>query len=259
MSDKIIIELSNNSALFPYLLTPPDQLDFGSEAIEICNARIELGQKPVVRNLRKLYEFKNIPLPPDLQVLQFYDIWLITYAVGIVTSGSNLKKIRQLQLDIQYFDADESVPNVTIIDILPQSKFTKIIDGKMALDVDINVEGKAGTSISSSQILHTDIISGGGKIVVNGDIHCGLNISFNVLSTDITAIGVGNYTGTWVLDRTNDNPLLGDQLFVHTVLVQQDTPYIDAKAKVSTTCTAPFGFLPLRIEGEWNKLHIPLL
>ncbi len=161
-------------------------------------------------------------------------------------------------MDIQYFEQGETVPNVTIIDVLPQSKFTKIIDGKLTLDANINVDGKAGVSVSSPGIVHTDFISGSAKIEVGSDARAGLNLSFNVLSADITAIGVGNFMGTWVLERTSDAPLLGDQLFVHTILVHQDTPFIDVKARISTTCTAPFGLLPVRMEGEWNELHIPL-
>ena len=56
------------------------------------NLEIRLGRKPLVQNLRELYEANNELLPADLRILKDYGFWMITFSVGIVDEkfGGNL-------------------------------------------------------------------------------------------------------------------------------------------------------------------------
>jgi len=257
MTETFEIKFSEKDVLFKNLLASPDQLDYGDISLKDCKAEIQIGKKPIVRNLRKLYELKGSELPADLKVFDVYDIWLVTYSVGIVSEGG-LKKIRQVQFDTEYVDEATDQPDVTIIDMLPQTKFNTVLLGKLGLNASINLNGNMELSEHLSAIISNEQIGVGASISVTDDMNAVCNLNLKLITSEITSIGIGNYAASWVLERTTNNVLLGDQLLVQTILVQKDMPYIDCKLRASAVCSAPFGLLPLRLRSEWHQIRIQL-
>jgi hypothetical protein len=256
-SKPLQFELSFENAVDKDLLVDIDDRDFGSEnSIEQNKVIIDIGGKPIVRNLRTLYELKGVDMPPEMKIFDSYEIWLVSYSLNILNTGG-FRKLKQVQLDISYQPLlDGQRPPVTIIDLLPQTKFRGVISGKLEAKASINLNGQLSVPKAVTSILkHTDTLSAGGKVEVGADADVVCNIRISILTTDIVSAGIGNSESSWILEKNIDNQLVGDQLCVQTILVPHDIELLPVKARVSAVVSGPLGLLPIRMQSQWEPFE----
>src|SRR5688500_4278452 len=120
MPEPIRFTLTEENAVETDLLIHSNSRDFGSDnAIEKIEIVIDIGKKPIVKNLRSLYEAKGVDLPIVLLIFKIYDIFLLTYPINIIRQG-DFKKLKEVQPDVEYISfLENQKPAVTIIDLLP--------------------------------------------------------------------------------------------------------------------------------------------
>jgi len=249
-----MFELSFRQAIEPDLLI--QNRDLGtSNSIDEENYVIDIGRAPFAKNVATLFELKGVALPPSYAVFKSYDIWLITFALNILKDGS-FRKLRQVELNIEYQSPLKNVRvPVTIIDVFPQTKFKKIIDGKLMFSASIDLNGKAAISDKISSIIkYSEVFELGGKLDISTDSEVVCNLSFSLLTPEIVSTGIGNFKSSRLLEKSENYMLLGDQLLMQTVIVPKDTKYLKCKASVAAVATGPFGFLPIRMESKPKKL-----
>jgi len=113
----IDVILDSVNAIDPLLALAPLDRNLGEGDVETSNGRLRLriGERPIARNLRSLYEQSGKPLPPDFQVFMAYDIWMITHVISVVREGG-FKKVRQLGCQVEF---DKDAPFTTLALLCP--------------------------------------------------------------------------------------------------------------------------------------------
>lgn len=251
------IVLTPEDALNPELEEPLSQIELGGEAhIEKNNITARIGQRPIVRSLRELYEKANKELPPDLQVFNSFRLWMITHVVSVVRERG-VRDVSCLSYEVRF----PSEPRVTTVQVLPQTRFLKKIEGGIktdwVVDVGLGVNGQITPPAAITELLEqADFISFGGeakaKIDISNKVHLVGNLSFAVVTPLIAAVGVGGDYCRW--DFTKDKiPLIGDHLMVQILLVPKHEHELQFQARVSATITV-FDLLPDTRRSRWIDL-----
>lgn len=245
--------LGRQNAVDPDLLVPPSKRDFGTEPdIRDKHVRLRIGNRPLARNLRVLYKLSNRKLPEDLEVFMSYDIWLLTHAVSVIQEDG-FKKIQQVGYQMCFPDD----PKVTVIEMLPQTRFIRKIGTSLESETDIKISGQASVPDSLTQLLdHVDGLSFGGKLTVCNHANIAIRLSFAVMSPVVLAVGVGDSNSEWVFTR-QQQPLLGDQLMIQLVLTPKYLEKLNFRARVYATIST-FNFLPVRLKSNWIELECEL-
>jgi hypothetical protein len=252
------IVLTDKDVLNRGLEKPLSQTKFGGKGVvEKDHVTVRIGQRPIVRSLRELYERAGKALPPDLQVFSSFRLWMITHVVSVVREESGIKDINRLIYEAQFGSDVE----VTTVQVLPQTEFIKkfSVDGRTswAVDVGLGVNGQVTVPAAITELLgQTDIVSFDGKLKAKIDIANSVsvvgNLSFSVTTPKVVAVGVGSDYCRWEFTK-HDVPLIGDHLMIQILLVPKHTPELAFQSRVSVT-TAIFDFLPSTRRSQWTDL-----
>lgn len=260
-ADVTEIVLTSEDALNPDLDEPLSQTPLGGETqIEEKNITVRIGQRPIVRSLRELYEKANKELPPDLQVFNSFRLWMITHVVSVVRERG-LRGISHVSYEVQF----PPEPRVTTVQVLPQTRFIKKIEGGIktdwVVDVGLGVTGQIAPPAAITELLEqADFISVNGevkaKIDISNKIHLVGNLSFAVVTPLIAAVGVGGDYCRW--DFSKDKvPLIGDHLMVQILLVPKHVYELEFEARVAATISV-FDLLPDTRRSAWINLTAQL-
>lgn len=244
------IQLERQSALDPDLLVPPSERTFGAEPdIEAGRIRLRIGERPVARNLRVLYELGKREVPADLEVFLSYDIWLLTHTISVVQEGG-FKQIRQLGYEMQFPDK----PKVTVLEVLPQTRFVTKVGGCLKGEADIQLNGQVAVPDSITHLLdYVEDLSFGGKVTLSNQLNVVGRVSFAVMTPVIQAVGVGDSRSEWVFIK-DENPLLGDQHMTQMILTPLRLKKLKFKARLNATISS-FNLIPARLQSEWIDLE----
>lgn len=248
------ITLARQNATDPNLLVPPSQRHLGGDEpdIEADRLRLRIGDRPIARNLRRLYELSDRQLPDTLEVFTSYDLWLLTHAVSVIKEGG-YKRVRHLGYRMSF----QEKPRVTVVDILPQTHFVTKVGGFFRAETDIQLNGEAKVPDSLTELLEeVESISLGGQIRISAEANVVGRVSFSVMTPVIQAVGVGSNGSEWVF-RKDEQPLLGDQLMIQIVLTPRRLREIKFRAQLHAAITT-FDFLPALLESDWLDLECEL-
>ena len=248
------ITLTRQNATDPYLLVPPSQRHLGGDEpdIETDRLRLRIGDRPIARNLRRLYELGNRQMPDNLEVFTSYDLWLLTHAVSVIKEGG-YKRVRHLGYRMSFHEK----PRVTVVEVLPQTRFVTKIGGFLRAETDIQLNGEAKVPDNLIALLEeVESFSLGGQIRFSAEANVVGRVSFSVMTPVIEAVGIGSSSSEWVF-RKDSQPLLGDQLMIQIVLTPRRLRKIKLRAQLHVTITT-FNFLPVRLESDWLELECEL-
>lgn len=255
------IALTPEDALNPDLEEPLSHVSLGGAPhLEEGNITVRIGLRPIVRSLRELYEKAGKELPGDLQVFNSFRLWMITHVVSVVRERG-MKDVSGLSYEAQF----PPEPRVTTLQVLPQTRFIKKVEGGITtdwvFDVGLGVNGQIAPPAAVTELLEqADFISAGGeakaKLNISNKLHLVGNLSFAVLTPLIAAVGVGGDYCRW--DFTKDKvPLIGDHLMVQILLVPKHEQELQFRARVSATTTV-LDFLPRTRRSRWVDLTAQL-
>lgn len=242
------------------LLTSPYEVDFGTEVsdegkISVKNLEIRLGDRPVCRNLRRLYELAHRELPPDIAVFHEYDIWSLSHVIGAIHRKDSYPKIKGLGYEAIFEDEEE----VFTIEILPRSKFLKVAGVETETQFDLGLEGHAQIPESVKMLLEqVEYLGGDAKIKLASDVKMVGRVSFSVMTPIIQAIGQGSSHCEWLFE-VDDKPLLGDQIMLQTILVPRNTASLKFKARGYALIKSSFVNFPAMFYTNWLNIECPLI
>lgn len=247
------IELSvDNNAIDKNLFIPPRKRTFGSSPdIEFKNIKVRIGNKPIAFDLKKLYELREKKVPEYMDIFDAYDIWMINYYISIVDTDA-LRNVSQFGFITEY---DSKI--ITILDTMPQTKFTKVFGGSASFEADLSLTGSFSIPDTNINLTPTvENLAFGGKIKLAGNLEVIGRIDFNVFTTDIVATGKGSSNGEWVFNKS-EYPLNGDQNMVHVILTPKNQKQIKIKTEIYSTIRTAL-LIPTRLKSSIIDIEIPL-
>jgi hypothetical protein len=246
------ITLSFEDAVDPLLAVPPSQRSFGREpVVEKGRVRLRIGERPIVRNLKVLYRKSGKTLPPDLEVFAAYDIWLIVFVVGTVREAG-FREVDRFGLTATFPEK----PRVTVLNVLPQTRFVQRAGGLLKAEVGLALNGSAQVPEGVTQMLaQTDFLSADASMKLSADANLVGTLSFSVLTPVIQATGIGGRRAEWVFEKA-EQPLVGDQQMIVTLLAPKNLDELDVAARLSATVSV-FNLLPCNLETE-IRMQVPL-
>jgi len=198
-------------------------------APSILGIVLRLGNTPIVKDLKKLYEYSDKVIPADLQVLfEKKDIYLIVHAISAIRlSGS--AKVDELQ-----YNAEIIEKGAQTIDLLPNTSFKELATLNLGFEGALSGNGNfsATLPVSLTQTLLPDEITLGAdmKIQLSSNANFVGKFTYSLKFPVIQAAGVSSNFCTWVLNP-QDKPLLGDQLLIQTVAISKGAEKITYKVK----------------------------
>jgi len=243
---------------FGDLLMSPYEVDYGTKGvgeISVNDLKIRLGDRPVCRNLQKLYELCHKEIPADVAVFDAYDIWLITHVIGALRRPGSSAKLKALGYEAVF----EEPENIYTIDIAPRSKFVHSLEGKAENVFDLGLEGHAHLPGAIKSLLETvDYIGGDAKIRLSSDLKVIGQVSFSLISPMIQAMGLGASRCEWLYELDQQD-LLTDQVMLQTVLVPKGVRSIKFKARGYAYIRPKWISFSARFQTKWLDLECALV
>ena len=249
----VLLTLGLENAVNHEDFKPPSERHLGEEPeIEFEPFRFRIGDRPIARDIRRLYELADRKVPEDLEVFHGNDIWAITYAVSVL-GGANFKSVRELGFRMRYPEK----PRVTVLEVMPQTKFVKKLGGSFTSEADLDIWGQASVPSELTQLLEVfEHLGFGGKLKLSTKVNVVGRLSFSVVTPVIVATGVGDSGSEWAFQR-DEIPLVGDHIMVQIIHTPRFQEKLKFKAQVYTTVVTSY-FFPARLQSEWVELTCPL-
>lgn len=240
------ITLTLQDAVNPILALPPADRTFGAgPRLEHGRVRLRFGERPIVRDLRSVYRKSGKTLPPDYQVFSAYDIWTILFAVGIVRE-SGMREVDRFGVSVEFADT----PRVTVLNVLPQTRFVKRAGATLKAEATIALNGSAQIPEAINDALaHIDGLSADASLRVATEATLFGTLSFSVLTSIVQAIGTGGRRAEWVFEKC-EQPLVGDQHLALTLLTPRSVDQLEITARLFASISV-FNFLPCNLETEF--------
>ena len=217
----------------------------------ILGIAVRLGNEPIVKDLKKLYEYSAKTIPPDLRVLfEKKDIYLIVHAISAVRlSGS--AKVDELQ-----YIAEIIENGMQTIDLLPNTVFKELATINLGFEGSLSGNGNFSATLPDAltqSLLQDEITLGGDmKIQLSANASFVGKFTYSLKFPVIQSAGIASNFCNWILNP-QDKPLLGDQLLIQTVAVPKGTEKITYKTK--GVCKADRGIFwkqQIMVTREYN-------
>ena len=232
----------------------PSKRDLGTEPdIEARSVRLKVGRRPIVGSVSRLVEEGGTPLPDDLEIYIGYDLWLVTFTVNVMQEES-IHSIRQVGFKVCF----NTEPAVTIVEQLPQTKFVKILEGKLVSVANISVGGQASVAADEDGLLSALAGMGKSSIDIKASTDAGIaaRVAFSIATPQVVAVGIGDDCGEWCFSR-QDNPLVGNFRMTMVMLTPKYLDELKCKARVYATVSA-FNMIPSKLTSDWVDLDVNL-
>jgi hypothetical protein len=249
---ELVFELSEANALDAYLWTAPRDRHFGERnELNKGKVKLRLGEVPSVRKLREVNAALGKPVPQEFQAFDAYEIWLLTFGVGILAEG--VREVDRFGLEIELPER----PRMTVVSLMPSTKFIKKFEVGWEFNSALKLNGSLAVPDYVEQVLQKiEFIKASGSIEATTNAGILGNIKFNVMTPVVQTVGVGGRECAWVLEK-DESPLVGDQVLTAAVLTPLNLSTLNVKARLSATVSV-FDLLPSRLESSWIDLVIPL-
>lgn len=231
-SEYLPVTLTAENAVDSVLHLSPEQRVMGGEAdISKGGITLRIGYRPQARNLRLLYEKSGRQLPPDLDVYHAYDLWLLTHSVGIVDDDF-ARTVRQFGYKVWFPDDLNDGKRITVVKVLPETRFIEHINGKFETRADLEASGNAEVPKQMSDLLGQIVgLSADAKISLSTQANLVGRISFEVLTNAVNAVGENDMYSEWLFHRV-ERPLIGMQVMMQVLRTPRRMRRLSFRAQV---------------------------
>jgi hypothetical protein len=128
--------------------------------------------------------------------------------------------------------------------------------GQFKAEAGLSLNGSARVPELLSQALaQMELLSADAALSLGTDANFVCLLSFSVLTPVIQAIGAGGRRAEWLFTKS-EQPLVGDQHMIVTLLAGKSVEQLDVTARLSATVSV-FNMLPFRLETT-IAMEIPL-
>jgi hypothetical protein len=268
-ADDLDVLLGVNDARRRQLLQWPSQQTLGDEPardLERGGVQLRIGRRPLARSLQSLYRSTRRTVPDEYEIFWGHELWLVDHTVGIIRyDGSE---------DIEHLGCEVALPDeVTVVEVLPQSRFIAQSGGRHACDVNIGLDGRARAVTAAAGAATTNdssVPARGARLALYdgppaidpffsepdaGEPVVG-RVSFDVMTPNVQAVGAGDNALQYVFSRHSE-PLAGYQSMVSVLLAYKHETALRCSARLHATI-AGVNSVPVRLTSDWIPLEIKL-
>ena len=233
------------------------QPSIGKGVPMILGIKVRLGNEPIVKDIKKLYEYSSKAIPADLQVLfEKKDIYLIIHAISAVRL-SGKAKVEELQYNAEIIEKGSQT-----IDLLPNTAFKELARINLGFEGSLSGNGNFSATLPATltqSLLQNEITLGGDmKIQLSSNAGFVGKFTYSLKFPVIQSAGIASNFCNWILNPI-DTPLLGDQLLIQTIAVPKGTEKITYKVK--GVCKADKGLFwkQQTMETEEYNIRVDLI
>jgi hypothetical protein len=245
------VVLSAPDAVDQGIFSGPDARLGGAESdVGLRHIRLRIGRRPTVQNMRKLYDALDVEYARSLKLFENYEVWLFSFAVHLIKDGG-FNTVRRLGCQVK-FPEDR---DVSIVSQLPDSEFIAAITTDVKASAAFDVNGRANVPELGASAATASFKIGGG-LSASASADALVNLSLSVMTARVIATGTGDYLGEWSIKR-GDQPLLGEQHFLSSVLVPKDDTSLAVSIRAYVEVASPY-LVSARLKSEWVDVRVPL-
>jgi|GEM_PF-6852227 len=252
------IELTTASNVLgkDFEITPSQRLQGGNEPdIETSKIRMYIGTKPMLTDIRKLYKKINKPVPPEVELFKSYNAYFLPHTVGVIQEGGS-DSIRQIGYQMKF----PANAEVSVLNVLPESKFITKVGGGFGFEADLSLNGEAHIPESvTAWAESTEMLGLGGKLRLSTANNIIGRFKFSVVTSEIMSIGKGSTYSEWVFNR-GESPLFGNDIEMYQLILVDkfySEPVLKFQARVYCVIST-WGLIPSRRESDWIPLECRL-
>jgi hypothetical protein len=211
---------------------------------------LSVGNRPFARSLRKLYALRGEKMPPEMAALRG-EVYLVTHAIGLLSRDG------KQGVDALTYRASFGDPGSTV-ELFPNTRFKEFFSTTTQFEAGLSADGHAKLPSQIGE-LAADVINLGASAELHLGTKAGVvgKLSMAVKSPTIQAVGHASNEVTWQLAR-EDDPLLGDQILVQTVLVPRGAERLTYRIQASAVIDPGWFRSPVRIETPAIEVVVEL-
>jgi hypothetical protein len=230
----------------PWLIEGPGIEVFapGEDPVEklLNDYTLQLGDRPYVRSVRKLYELYQKQLPPEIAALRG-ETYLVTHAVGLIAkTGAN-------RIDtVGYMASFED--HGSTIELFPNTRFKEYFSISAKFEAGVSADGYAKLPDQVGD-LAKDIINlgAGAELQLSTEAQMVGKLALTIKSPKVQALGNASSTIIWQFNQ-DDKPLVGDQVMVQTIVVPKGQEKITLKMQAFAMIDPGIFRRPVKIETD---------
>jgi hypothetical protein len=197
---------------------------------------LRLGNRPVARSVRSLFELAEKKLPPEIAALKG-ETYLIAHAIG-VAAKKGAGRVDSVQLRASFAGAG------TTIDLVPNTAFKEFVKAGLKFEAGLGADGYAKVpTVGVPDLGQLVTLGAGAELKLSAEASVVGNLSVSLATPKIQAVGRSSTIASWQIDK-QDQPLVGDQVLVQTVTVPKGQESIGFTLQAIATIDP--GFFALR-------------
>ncbi len=222
-------------------------------SLEVFDIRLQVGNRPIVKNLYHLFKLKNETMSPDMQILyKDKDLYSVLHAISTISKGAKIKEL--------VYEAEALTDNAQTIDLLPNTRFKEWLKGGINTQITLSANGNISAEETPQNVNLGNFgqVDLGGGLTLKTSAEGGISgsFSFSFRFPVVQSMGVSSNKCTWVLQPESNKPLNGDQLLMQILAVPKGTKTI--KYRIVAEIRASKGFFWKQKEQKTEPLEIEI-
>jgi hypothetical protein len=214
--------------------------------------QLQIGDRPFVRDVRKLYALYGRALPPEFDALPG-DVYLVTHAVGML-SPKSAKDVQLLGYRATFAEQGATV------DLLPNTVFKEFITVNLGFEAGLTAEGHAKLPDQLGALEATLVNLGvGASLQLGAKANASVlgKVSLSLKTPKIQAVGHASSSAAWQFHKKDDQILVGDQVLVQTLLVPHGQEAVTYTMQAFAAVSRGW-FRSARVETEEKTVRVEL-
>lgn len=238
------------------LLVKPDTTIFGgAEDVDyvpgLQNIQIRIGRRPYAINLTSLFLSGQTRDYSQYAIFKEYDFCLLFQTISVMDL-EGIGNLSTLGCKIRFLN---EAP-ITVMEVMPKTEFLEIAKGRINVSLDASGSISMAMPSMTAKVINDVGAVTGARLEMAANADFKFNLSFNVLTPKIVAIGGGDNQSEWVFYK-QDKPLTGTHQLVQLLMIRKKTRQL--KFEVNTYGTVKFFGFATKIRNEaWFPLEVKI-
>ena len=224
MSKMKQIKFSEQGVPFAELESPVKRQNYGTvikKSNPFTKIRGQIADQPIGFLLTEVCETLGVPIPPEIDLYERFNLWLIPQRVSVSKDGGITEPV-SVGIEVEYRNDDPAVDlnrrmTCCVVNMLPGSEFIRLGYLKGNLSGSFSPSGEFKVSTKDLPLEPYLPLTANLRAGTTSALEFGIGINLSVTVPLISAVGVGDSRAEWVFNEESTN-LYGKDIETWTVL-----------------------------------------